>query len=93
MSRRLVAFGRFWYDFIVGDDWVIAAGVVLALLGVHLLARAGINAWWSMPVAVVVLLAISLWRLTRPSKASGGAYRGVTPPVAVTLVPARSLTS
>ena len=24
-------FGRFWYDFIVGDDWKIAAGVVLAL--------------------------------------------------------------
>ena len=25
------AFGRFWYDFIVGDDWRIAAGVVLVL--------------------------------------------------------------
>ncbi len=24
-------FGRFWYDFIVGDDWKIAAGVVAAL--------------------------------------------------------------
>lgn len=24
-------FGRFWYDFIVGDDWKIAAGVVVAL--------------------------------------------------------------
>ena len=25
------AFGRFWYDFIIGDDWKIAAAVVLAL--------------------------------------------------------------
>jgi hypothetical protein len=24
-------FGRFWYDFIVGDDWKIAACVVVAL--------------------------------------------------------------
>jgi hypothetical protein len=29
--RFLRAFGRFWYDFIVGDDWRIAAGVVLVL--------------------------------------------------------------
>jgi hypothetical protein len=25
------AFGQFWYDFIIGDDWKIAAAVVLAL--------------------------------------------------------------
>ena len=29
--RFLRAFGRFWYDFIVGDDWRIAGGVVLVL--------------------------------------------------------------
>ena len=29
--RFLKAFGRFWYDFIIGDDWKIAAGVTLAL--------------------------------------------------------------
>ena len=23
--------GRFWYDFVVGDDWRIAVGVVLVL--------------------------------------------------------------
>jgi hypothetical protein len=29
---RLVArFARFWWDFIVGDDWRIAAGVVFVL--------------------------------------------------------------
>ena len=25
------AFGRFWFDFVVGEDWRIAAGVVVAL--------------------------------------------------------------
>ena len=29
--RFVKAFGRFWYDFIIGDDWKIAAAVVLAL--------------------------------------------------------------
>jgi hypothetical protein len=29
--KYLKAFGRFWYDFIIGDDWKIAAAVVLAL--------------------------------------------------------------
>ena len=29
--RWLRAFGRFWVDFIVGDDWRIAAGVVTVL--------------------------------------------------------------
>ena len=31
MKRFVVGFGRFWWDFIVGDDWKIAAGVALAL--------------------------------------------------------------
>jgi hypothetical protein len=29
--RFVAGFGRFWWDFIVGDDWRIAAGVVLVL--------------------------------------------------------------
>ena len=55
----------FWYDFIVGDDWAIAAGVVggLALTGV--LARRGVDAWWLLPLAVTALLAVSLWREVR----------------------------
>lgn len=66
--KYIKAFLLFWYDFIVGDDWVIAAGVVLALLGTQRLTAAGINAWWVMPIAVVMLLGVSLWRLTRPKR-------------------------
>ena len=61
-------FLRFWYDFIVGDDWVVAAGVVPALIVTALLAQRGLNAWWVMPAAVVVLLAASIWRATRGSE-------------------------
>lgn len=63
--KYLKAFVAFWYDFIVGDDWVIAVGIVAALVGTERLVDAGIDAWWAMPVAAVVLLALSLWRLTR----------------------------
>jgi hypothetical protein len=61
----LKRFLGFWYDFIVGDDWAIAVGVVggLALTGV--LARRGVDAWWLMALAVTVLLAVSLWREVR----------------------------
>ena len=58
----------FWYNFIIGDDWMIAAGVVLALAVSAGLARHHVNAWWVMLVSVVVLLAASLWRETRPSR-------------------------
>jgi len=55
----------FWYDFIVGDDWAIAAGVVAGLVLTGLLARRGVDAWWLMPLAVTVVLAVSLWREVR----------------------------
>ena len=29
--KHLRAFGAFWYDFIIGDSWEVAAGVVIAL--------------------------------------------------------------
>jgi hypothetical protein len=32
MTGLLRGFGRFWYDFIVGDDWKIAAAVVAGLV-------------------------------------------------------------
>ena len=62
----LKRFLAFWYDFIVGDDWVVAAGVVLLLAASGALARANMqtSAWVLMPLGVVVVLAISLRRAT-----------------------------
>jgi hypothetical protein len=53
------------WDFLVGDDWVTAAGVVAALGATALIADATATAWWMMPVAVVSLLALSLRRAAR----------------------------
>ena len=36
--KFLKAFGLFWYDFVIGDDWKIAAYVVVALAIVGALA-------------------------------------------------------
>jgi len=56
------AFGRFWWDFIVGDDWRVAAGIVLAIGLTSLLTHRGVNAWWLLPVAVALLLAGAVFR-------------------------------
>ena len=63
--NRIRAFGAFWWDFIVGDDWRIAAGVVLALAATAGLAAAGLAAWWLLPLVVAMLLVVSLRRATR----------------------------
>ena len=65
MSGRLRAFGAFWYDFVIGDDWLLAVGVVLGLAGTYLLSHAGVAAWWLLPVLVAALLPASLWKATR----------------------------
>jgi hypothetical protein len=63
--KRLKAFGRFWYDFVVGDDWRVAAGVVVAIGATALLSQGDASAWWLMPIAVVALLYGSVLRVTR----------------------------
>jgi hypothetical protein len=62
--RYARAFGRFWWNFVVGDDWRVAAGIALALILSSLLVGTGANPWWLLPVAVVLVLAGSLWWAT-----------------------------
>ena len=67
----LKSFGRFWYDFIVGDDWTIALGVVVAVALTALAAHAGLAAWAILPVTVTAGLTWSVARARpRPSSAS-----------------------
>jgi hypothetical protein len=58
----LRAFGAFWWDFIVGDDWRIAVGVIIALGATAGLAAVGIAAWWLLPLVVALVLVLSLRR-------------------------------
>ena len=63
--KYLRSFGLFWWNFIVGDDWRVAAGLAVALGLTSLLTHEGVNAWWLLPIAIVLLLTGSLWRETR----------------------------
>ncbi len=60
--KRIVAFGHFWYDFVVGDDWTIALGVVVAVAATALAAHHGIAAWPILPASVAALLTWSIFR-------------------------------
>ncbi|HEY5192720.1 MAG TPA: hypothetical protein VIJ39_02465 [Solirubrobacteraceae bacterium] len=68
---RVRAFCLGVWDFIVGDDWRTALGVVLALGLTALIADASIAAWWVMPLAVLGLLALSIRRAARGAARSG----------------------
>ena len=61
----LKKFGRFWYDFIIGDDWKLAIGAVLAITLVYAAAHHDVNVWWLLPLAVPTLLGVSLLHATR----------------------------
>jgi hypothetical protein len=65
VSSRLRAFAAFWYDFVVGDDWLIAVGVVISLALTYALSQTAVPAWWLLPLALVLLLPLSLWRAVR----------------------------
>jgi tryptophan-rich sensory protein len=70
MMSRARAFAMFWYDFIIGDDWKLAAGAVVALVVTALLSRTSVPAWWVLPAAVVLLLPFSVWVAARGSRGS-----------------------
>ncbi len=61
MKRALLAV----WDFVVGDDWVTAAGVVVAGAATAALQSAGVAAWWLLPLAVALLLTRSVARHRR----------------------------
>jgi lysylphosphatidylglycerol synthetase-like protein (DUF2156 family) len=66
--NKITAFFAFWYDFIVGDDWRVAAGIAAALALTYGVSRSTAQDWWIVPIAVVLLLPFSLWRAVRASR-------------------------
>ena len=64
MIRAVKGSARFLYDFVVGDDWTLALGVVVALL-ITRLARSVTGAWIVLPIVVCLVVAVSLQRAAR----------------------------
>ncbi|TMG19701.1 MAG: hypothetical protein E6H98_01865 [Chloroflexi bacterium] len=64
----IVAIARFLYEFIVGDDWTMAAAVAIGLMLTAVLNVNHIVAWWLIPLIVVSMLGISLRRASRKAR-------------------------
>ena len=58
--RRAQRFGLEVWDFVVGDDWRLAAAVVIGIAAAAALAGAGVAAWWVLPVLIPLVLLVSL---------------------------------
>ena len=57
--RFLRGFGRFWFDFIVGDDWRIALGVVVVLgVGALAVTTDAVAAELLMPLLAAAIVAV-----------------------------------
>ncbi len=65
-------FGRFWWDFIVGDDPALAVGVVLVLALARIADQSGLDsaAWVIGPIGVLAVLGVSLLRAARGDSGS-----------------------
>ncbi len=61
-TTALQAFGRFWWDFLVGDTPELAAGTLAVVAIAWGVAHGGGALLLCVPAAVVLLLGASLWR-------------------------------
>ena len=62
---KLKSFGLFWYDFVIGDDPLVAVLVIAALGGTAALSTHTTASWWLLPVIVTLALAATLARAVR----------------------------
>ena len=66
--KYITGFFAFWYDFIVGDAWEVAVGVLIGLLALYTGVRLA-GHWAStygaflLPLLIAGLLVLSLWRV------------------------------
>ena len=65
LVSKLKSFGLFWYDFVIGDDWLIAAGVAVGFAVTFCLSLASPLAWIVSAAAVVLLLPWGIHRALR----------------------------
>lgn len=65
VAAQLKHIGLFWYDFVIGDDWQIAAGVALGLAATFWFSLISPLAWAVGPVLVALLLPWGVRRALR----------------------------
>ena len=70
--RWIKAVVVFLVDFIIGDDWTVAAGIAVGLLLTWRLVAADIPAWWLLPLVVLGANVQSLYRTVRKERAESG---------------------
>ncbi len=70
--KYLRQFGLFCLDFVVGDDWRLAVGVVASIGVVLVVAHRGRNAWWLLPLLVVSALTVSVVHVARRARLAEG---------------------
>ena len=58
-------FGRFWWEFVIGDDWLVAVFVAVGIGATAALSAASVAAWWLLPLVVLLALWLSLQRAIR----------------------------
>ena len=63
--RAVAAFGRFWWDFLIGDTPEIFGAVVVGLVGVWALVDRGHQARWAAAVLVIVVIGVLTWSVLR----------------------------
>lgn len=65
----LAGFVKFWYGFIIGDDWTMAAAVAAGLAITALLHAKGAGIWWLVPLIVIAVVGFDLERASRRARA------------------------
>src|SRR5262249_15711323 len=81
LMNRIKAFGAFWYDFVIGDDWHVAALVVAGLARTAIPPHPpGANAWWRLPGFVFAALVGELQKATTTKSLSRAAASLATGP-------------
>jgi hypothetical protein len=66
----VVGVARFLYRFVVGDDWMVAVAMVLALAATGILAADHVSAVWLVPLVAIAMTGVSLRRAARRRRAA-----------------------
>ena len=61
----LKQFSLFWYRFLIGEDWVGAAIVMVELIATYAFLKANIDVYWFLPLVVMLSISLSLFRQSR----------------------------